>query len=166
MPWNRLARGSIALALLVGCQKQGPLPGQSDVPPPGYGEDEGACRTQVKDGSTLIANLTSGWGVILPGDAWELDCTDPARVSGKLSSNLGESLLLGVSRAESMPADERKHLDAILVRAKRVLPEAGARLASPRFVVAQASPKSEEKTVLVYQVLADAFERQGMVSFH
>jgi hypothetical protein len=159
--------GALLLALVAGCQKQELLPGQSEVPPPGYDDAEsGACKTLVKDGSTLIANRASGWGIILPGEAWELDCADPSRVSAKLSSNLGESLLLGVARAESMPADERQHLDAIHVRAKRVLPAAGARLANPRVVVARASPKSEQKSVFVYQVLADAFEREAMVSFH
>jgi hypothetical protein len=167
MPRNWLGLGSVVLALVAGCQKQGPLPGQSEVPPPGYDEgDDGACTTLVKEGSTLLANKTEGWGIILPGEAWELDCADSSRVSAKLSSDLGESLLLGVTRAEGMPADERQHLDAIQVRARRVLPEAGARLAKPRFVRARASAKSEEKTVLVYQVLADAFERQGMVSYH
>ncbi len=163
-------RGSLFLldlllvVLLAGCQKQGTLPGQSDVPPPGY--EEGTCETLVKDGSTLIANRESGWGIILPGEGWELDCADATRVSAKLSSNLGESLLLSVARAESMPDDERKHLDAIQTRARRILPEAGARLANPRLVVARASASSDKKTVLVYQVLADAFAREGMVSYH
>ena len=88
-------RPGIALWVVLvaaGCQKQGPLPGQSDVPPLGYGEDEtGTCKTVVKEGSTLVASTVDGWGVVLPGDAWELDCTNPARVSAKLSSNLGES---------------------------------------------------------------------------
>jgi len=166
---NRL----VTLALLapvgfaVACAKQGPLPGQSDVPPPGYGEPEtGYCTTAVKEGSTLLASKEDGWGVVLPGDAWELDCSNPERVSSKLSSDQGESLLFSVSLAEGMPEDERAHLDAIHARAKRVLPQAGARLAKPRFIVARASPSSDEKTVFVYQVMADTFERQKMVSYH
>jgi len=156
----------VFVLVLGGCQKQGPLPGQSEVPPPGYGDGEGGCETLVKDGSTLIANRESGWGIILPDQGWELDCADATRVSAKLSSELGESLLLSVARAESMPADERKHLEAIHARARHILPEAGARLANPRYVVARASASSDEKTVLVYQVLADAFVREGMVSYH
>jgi hypothetical protein len=124
------------------------------------------CKTVVKDGSTLIASRTDGWGIVLPGDAWELDCSDPSRVTAKLSSNLGESLLLTVSRADAEYAGEREHLDAIHVRAKGVLPQAGARLAKPRFIVARASSSSEAKTVFVYQVMAEAFERQQMVSYH
>src|SRR5688572_15676677 len=97
--------GVLVVCLLASaCEKQGLLPGQSDVPPPGYGDgDSGACETRVQDGSTLVANRTSGWGIILPEEGWELDCADPARVSAKLSSTLGESLMLGVARAESMP---------------------------------------------------------------
>lgn len=159
--------GLVVLLVLVGCQKQGPLPGQSDVPPLGYGEEEaGTCRTAVKEGSTLVASTVDGWGVVLPGDAWELDCANPERVSAKLSSNLGESLLFTVSLAEGMPENEREHLDAIHVRAKGVLPRAGARLAKPRFIVARASSKTDAKTVFVYQVMANAFEQQKMVSYH
>jgi hypothetical protein len=157
----------VVVGLAVACAKQGPLPGQSDVPPPGSEEAEtGYCTTAVKEGSTLLASKEDGWGVVLPGDAWELDCSNPERVSAKLSSNMGESLLFSVTLADSMPDDEREHLDAIHARAKKVLPQAGARLKEPRFIVARASSKSDEKTVFVYQVMADAFERQKMVSYH
>jgi hypothetical protein len=152
---------------LAACAKQGPLPGQSDVPPPGSEEAEtGYCKLAVSEGATLLASREEGWGVVLPGDAWVLDCSNPERVSAKLTSNLGESLLFTVTQAAGMPDGEREHLDAIHARAKRVLPEAGAQMKDPRFVVARASPKTDEKTVFIYEVKADAFERQNMVSYH
>jgi hypothetical protein len=157
----------LAGLVVAACAKQGPLPGQSDVPPPGMEDVEtGYCSLAVEDGSTLLASKEDGWGVVLPGDAWELDCSNPERVSAKMSSNLGESLLFTITLARAMEDDEREHLDAIHTRAKKVLPQAGARLKDPRFIVARASPKTDEKTVFVYRVMADAFERQKMVSYH
>src|SRR5512134_314734 len=128
--------------MTAACAKQGgPLPGQSEVPPPGEeGAETGYCTRAVQDGSTLLASKEDGWGVVLPGDAWELDCSNPERVSAKLSSDLGESLIFTVAVAHGMPDDERQHLDAIHARAKRVLPQAGAQMKAPRFIVARSAP--------------------------
>jgi hypothetical protein len=65
---------------------------------------------------------------------------------------------------EGAPEDERQHLDATHLRAKKILPQAGARLAKPRFIVGGSA--TDEKTVFVYQVLADAFEKEQLVSYH
>jgi hypothetical protein len=161
---------TISLVLVAflanGCHKDGPLPGQSDVPPPGTSDSDEPCQAVTAQGSTLLASKASGWGIVLPGDAWEVECADSDHANGKLASTLGESLIVSVTRVDGEPNDERDHLDAIYTRAIKVLPQAGAKAGPPKFVLARATARSPEKTVLVYEVLAEGFSQAGMRNFH
>jgi hypothetical protein len=154
----------------AGCRpSDAKLPGQSDVEePPGEAtfEREQACRGAASEGTTLFASKEAGWGIVLPGDAWELSCADAGHATGKMSSERGESLHLTVTRVENPPANEHLHLIAIYTRAKSALPKAGADASPARIVVARATPQSPEKPVLIYQVFASEFEQNGLRSFH
>src|SRR6185295_1132756 len=154
----RFIRFLLVCALFLGCQKRDSLlPGQSDVPGPDEPAPAQPCKAVSSEGSTLLASKLGGWGILLPGDAWELECSDPDNASGKMQSNKGESLILSIKRVDQAPLSERKHLDTIYQRAKETLPKAGAKPGEPQLVVGRATPKSPEKTVLVYQVFAPQF---------
>jgi hypothetical protein len=75
-------------------------------------------------------------------------------------------LILTISRVDQAPLSERKHLDTIYQRARAVLPTKGAKPGEPQHVVGRASPRSPEKTVLVYQVHAPQFDQDNVRNFH
>jgi hypothetical protein len=155
---------------VVGCQKNGsqPLPGQSEVPPPEESTSDGeqACQGIAAQGSTLFASKAGGWGIVLPGEGWQLSCRSAEQGSGKLVSNRAESLLVTVTRVDGAPAQVPEHLDAIYTRAASLLPQAGAKPGQPKIIIAQATPKSPEKQVLVYQVHAAELEKAKLKSYH
>jgi hypothetical protein len=150
--------------------RDGQLPGQSDVEEPGPGEApierEHACRSVVSEGTTLFASKDAGWGIVLPGDAWQLTCADAMTAKGKMASDRGESLMMTVTRIPNPPAKELLHLDAIYQRAQAALPGAGAAAGRPKVIVARAAVQAPERSVLVYQVHAAEFEQAGLKSFH
>jgi hypothetical protein len=169
--WRRFWAVMFVLGGAAACQKSGTqkLPGQSDVPPPDEPTTGGrgrACQVAEAEGSTLLASKDGGWGMVIPGQGWELACRDAAHGSAKLASDRGETLLVTVTRVGDAPKDPNEHLDAIYRRAQRVLPNAGASAGEPKFVVARATPKSPDKPVLVYQVHAPELERGGFKSYH
>jgi hypothetical protein len=167
--WRRFWVAAVSLGCVLGCQKSGEekLPGQSDVPPPDEPTTgQRACQGVEVQDSTLFASKDGGWGMVLPGQGWELDCPDMNRGKGKLASNRGETLLVTITRVDNPPLDPNVHLDQIYRRAVATLPKAGASAGEPKFVVAQATPKSPQKPVLVYQVHAAELEQGGFKSYH
>jgi len=166
---RRLWVGAVVLACAAACQKSGEekLPGQSDVPPPDEPTtDNRACQGVAVENSTLFASKDAGWGMVLPGQGWELDCPDMNRGRAKLASDRGETLLATVTRVDNAPVDPNAHLDAIYQRAVETLPKAGAKPGAPKFVVGQATPKSPQKPILVYEVHAAELEQGGFKSYH
>ena len=164
---RRVIGALFVCGLVLACQKRDTLlPGQSDVPGPDEPQAAQPCKAVSSDGSTLLASKLAGWGILLPGDAWELECPDVDHASGKMTSNRGESLILSITRVDQAPLSEKKHLDIIYQRARATLPKAGAKPGEPEHVVGRATPSSPQKTVLVYQVFAPQFEKDNVRNFH
>jgi hypothetical protein len=126
----------------------------------------GECLTERRDDATLVGHAHSGWAIIVPGEGWETDCSNPEAATAKLESTLGEVLMLSITRVDSAPSDPDTHFDAIYARATVATGKLGATADEPRILQARLDPTSTERTVMVYEVHANQFEQAGVRNFH
>jgi hypothetical protein len=155
MKWHFIVAGMVAAA--CGGSKPAEAPGRSYA---------GECMTEKRQDATLVGHPHSGWSIVVPGAGWETDCSNPEAATAKLESTLGELLMLNMTRTDDAPADPDAHFQAIYARAIEASGKLGATVDEPRFVLASSEPGSPEKTVMVYQVHADQFERAGVRNIH